>query len=296
MRTNLFCWIMVFSCVLGAAAARVGELDALIAPGAKIVKLADGFKFTEGAASDSQGNVFFTDIPNARIHKWSVDGKLSLARENTNQANGLFFDSWGNMIACEGGAGRVTMWDMTKGILTNIAPTYDGKPFNSPNDLWIDPEGGIYFTDPRYGDESNLPQDGQNVYYIRAEKCCIDRVTTDLKKPNGIIGTPDGQRLFVADHGASATYVFDINYGGSVGEKRLFAPQGSDGMELDEKGNVYLTDQDITVYSPEGNKLGVIDVPEVPANLCFGGPDHKTLFITAQTSLYALKMAVRDAY
>jgi gluconolactonase len=118
------------------------------------------------------------------------------------------------------------------------------------------------------------------------------QVTDDLVRPNGIIGTMDGTRLYIADHGAGRTYVYTRAHDGTLQEKRLFVPQGSDGMAMDERGNVYLTGSDITVYNPRGESVASIAVPEPPANLTFGGPDRTTLFITARTSLYALEMAV----
>lgn len=249
-------------------------------------QLADGFKFTEGPAADRQGNIYFTDIPNSRIHKWSLDGTLSTFLENTNKANGLYFDKKGNLIACCGGAGSVVSID-PQGKITVLADRFDEKPFNSPNDLWVDPNDGIYFTDPRYGPRDNLPQAGEHVYYLSGDRKRLIRVIDDMVKPNGIIGTPDGKRLYVADHGGGKTYVYHINPDATLSDKQFFAPQGSDGMTLDEYGNVYLTSQDIAVYNPAGKKILTIAVPQTPSNVCFG-KDFKTLFITARTALYSI--------
>ena len=253
-----------------------------------IQKLASGFKFTEGPAADKEGNIYFTDIPNNRIHRWSVDGVLSTFMENTGGANGLFVDKRGNLIACAGGIGKLVSID-PEGKMTVLADTYEGKPFNSPNDLWIDPNEGIYFTDPRYGSRENLPQDGEHVYYLSADRKKLIRVVNDMVRPNGVLGTPDGKLLYVADHGAAKTYVYKIQPDGTLSDKKLFAEQGSDGMALDEKGNVYLTSKAVTVYSPSGQRIKTIDVPETPSNVCFGG-GKKTLFITARTSLYSIDM------
>ncbi len=250
-------------------------------------KLAGGFKFTEGPASDKEGNVYFTDIPNSRIHKWSVDGKLSTFMENTGQANGLFFDKDGNLITCAGGTGKLVSID-PQGNITVLADSYEGKPFNSPNDLWIDPKGGIYFTDPRYGNRENLPQDGEHVYYLSADRKQLVRVIDDMVRPNGVIGTSDGKKLYVADHGANQTYVYKINPDGTLSEKKLFVPQGSDGMALDEGGNLYLTAEAVNIYNPTGKLIQTIEVPESPSNVCFGGKDKMTLFITARMSLYSI--------
>ena len=253
-----------------------------------IKKLSGGFKFTEGPAADKKGNIYFTDIPNNRIHTWSIDGKLSTFLENSDKANGLFFDKDGNLIACIGGTGKLVSID-PKGKISVLADTYNEKPFNSPNDLWMNPEGGIYFTDPRYGNRDNLPQDGEHVYFLSADQKKLIRVIDDMVRPNGVIGTPDGKKLYVADHGANKTYVYKINPDGTLSDRKLFAAQGSDGMTLDEKGNLYLTAQAVNIYNPSGKLLKTIEIPERPSNVCFGGKDKMTLFITARTSLYSVK-------
>ena len=264
----------------------------LIAPGALVEKLAGGFKFTEGPACDAEGNVFFSDIPNERIHKWSVDGKLTTFREDSGRANGLYFDKNGNLLACEGGSRRLTSI-APDGTVTVLADSYEGKKLNSPNDLWIAPEGGVYFSDPRYGRDMEIEQDGFHVYYLPPGEKELVRVIDDLVKPNGVLGTADGKRLYVADAGDGKTYVYKIQPDGSLADRKLIAPVGSDGMTLDENGNLYLTRNVVHVYSAKGELLTQIDIPEAPANACFGGKDRKTLFITARKGLYSLEMNVR---
>ncbi len=266
--------------------------NSLVKPGAKVEKLAGGFIFTEGPAADSQGNVYFSDIRNNRIHIWSVEGKLSTFRENSGAANGLYFDKQGNLLVCEGGARRVTSLS-PQGKVTVLADSYEGKKLNSPNDLWVDPDGGVYFSDPRYGSMEGLELDGFYVFYISPDRKKVTRVIDDLKKPNGVLGTADGKQLYVADAGGGKTYVYKILGPGKLGPKKLFAEQGSDGMTLDERGDLYLTGGGVNIYSPQGKLIESIKVPENPANLTFGGADHKTLFITARTSLYALPMNVK---
>lgn len=268
------------------------ELSDLVAKGAKVENLAGGFKFTEGPACDAAGNIFFSDIPNSRIHKWSVDGKLTTFRENSGRANGLYFDKDGNLLACEGGNRRVTRIS-PQGKVTVLADSFGGKRLNSPNDLWIDPRGGVYFTDPRYGSQDGLEQDGFHVYYLAPGSGKLVRAIDDLIKPNGIIGTADGKLLYVADPGASKTFVYKINPDGSLSDPKLAAPEGSDGMTLDDRGNLYLTRGAVVVYSPAGKKIATIETPERPANVTFGGKDRQTLFITARTGFYCLQMNVR---
>ena len=268
------------------------EKASVVAPGAKVEKLAGDFKFTEGVASDAEGNVFFSDIPNNRIHKWSLNGKLSTFRENSGGSNGLYVDKKGNILACEGGGRRLVSID-PKGNVTVLADKYQDKRFNSPNDLWADPNGGIYFTDPRYGPRDDMEQDGEYVYYLSPDRKKLIRVINDMVRPNGIIGTADGKLLYVADHGGNKTFVYTINKDGTLSNKKLFASEGSDGMTIDNEGNVYLTTKVVAVYNSKGQKIESIAAPEEPANVCFGGKDMKTLFITARTSLYAVRMRVK---
>lgn len=269
----------------------------IIAPGARVKKLADGFEFTEGPAVDAQGNVFFTDQPNNRIHKWSTDGKLSIFHDSPGRANGLYFDRNGNLLACADLDNQLWSIDM-QGNVTVLVKDYKGKKLNGPNDLWEDPKGGIYFTDPfykrPYWNRGPMEQDGKHVYYLRPNRKRLIRVTDDLVTPNGIIGTPDGKLLYVADLGDKKTYVYDINKNGRLSNKKLFCSMGSDGMTIDNEGNIYLTGRGVTVFDPDGQQIEHIDVDAGwTANVCFGGEDRHTLFITAQKSLYALQMRVK---
>lgn len=263
----------------------------LVVQGETVRLVADGFGFIEGPAADLEGNLYFSDIPRQRIYRWNPKSGIDTFREETGGANGLRFTLDGQLLICEMNNRRVTAIDGT-GTVSVIAATFEGRRFNSPNDLWIDPLGGIYFTDPRYGSDENREIDGDHVYYISPDRATIRRVADDLVRPNGITGTLDGSRVYIADHGAGQTFVYRPSADGALEDKRLFTMQGSDGMTVDELGNVYLTGQDITVYNPTGDQISSIAVPETPANLTFGGEDGKTLFIAARTSLYALAMNV----
>lgn len=280
--------------VAAAVSACSAQSTSVVAPGAEVTKLAGDLGFTEGPAADAQGNVYFTDIPNNRILKWSLDRKLSTFLENTEGANGLYFDKAGNLLACQGG-GRRLVSIAPGGQITTLADKYDGKPFNRPNDLWIDPKGGVYFSDPRYGSRENMSQDGECVYYVTPDRAKVIRVISDLVRPNGMIGTPDGKTLYVADYGGNKTYVYAINEDGTLADKKLFASQRSDGLTIDSEGNIYLTRRVVTVYSKDGEKIEEIKVPEEPSNVTFGGADRKTLFITTPTSLYCVAMRVKGA-
>jgi gluconolactonase len=285
LRAGLFS-LALFSASLASAA------EELVAPGAKVEQLAGGFAFTEGPARDAQGNIYFSDIPNNRIHKWSLDGKLSTFRENSGGANGLFFDRAGSLVVCEGGNRRMTSI-APGGAVTVLADSYGGKKLNSPNDLWVDPQGGVYFSDPRYGRQEGVEQDGFHVYYLPPDRKRLLRVTDNLVKPNGVVGTADGKLLYVTDAGDGKTFVYRIQPDGTLADRKLIAPVGADGMTLDEQGNLYLARGGVQVYSPDGKKVATIEVPEGPSNVCFGGADRRTLFITARKTLYAVRMSVR---
>ena len=263
-----------------------------IAPGAAVERLATGYTFLEGPTADTYGNVYFTDIPTERIFRWTPADGITLYRENTNQANGLSFDLDGRLIICEMKPRRITAIGLD-GNGATIADRYGERRFNSPNDLWVDQSGGVYFTDPRYGATDNIELDGNHVYYITPVTNKIVQVTTNLVRPNGLVGTTDGRRLYVADHGGGQTFVYDVQSDGRLENQRVFVQQGADGITLDSKGNLYLTGDDVTIYNPSGIPVGSIAIPEPPANLAFGGIEGTTLFITARTSLYAVKMMVK---
>lgn len=275
-----------------AVAAAAKEHVSVVRLGAKAIKLAGGYTFTEGPVWDHKESVYFTDVREARIHKWSLSGKSAVYRVNTGGCNGLYFDMADNLIACAG-KNRMVVKVSQAGVYEVLADRYDGKRLNSPNDLWIDPKGGIYFTDPRYGNRDGMEQDGEHVYYITPNRRNIIRVIDDMVRPNGLIGTKDGRTLYVADNGGKKTYSYKINRDGTLTGKKLFAGEGSDGMTIDNEGNIYLTTDVVAVYDPSGRRVETIEVPERPSNVTFGGLDKRTLFITARTSLYAVKTRVR---
>lgn len=291
---NVVCLIILTSLMLLVAATFAA--DSIIAPGEDVRKLADGFGFTEGPAVDSNGDVYFVDDPNRKIHRWSIaEQKVLPFIEDSQHANGTYFDKSGNLIACEGGTGSIVAYDR-QGHRTVIADTFDGKRFNKPNDLWIDPKGGIYFTDPVYGKDYKVVQDGEHVYYIYPDKKKVVRVANDFVRPNGLVGTPDGKRLYITDQAAGKVWKYDIREDGTLENKKLFAEVGVDGMTIDMLGNVYITAKEVFVFDSQGREIERIKVPEVPANVCFGGADGKTLFITARKGLYCIRMNVRGVH
>lgn len=278
---------VVILLVVGHTAVVAGQ-DRPVVPPHGVFPMAIGLQFTEGPAADAQGNVYFTNIPKNQILRWSPNGGVTLYRENSGGANGLAFDRAGNLLACQGGLHRVVSFD-PQGKQTVIADTYQGKPFNEPNDLWIDPKGGVYFSDPMYSGTSKT-QDGEHVYYVTPDRKKVLRVTSDLVRPNGLVGTRDGKMLYVTDEGGKKTFVYQIESDGTLSHKRLFAPIGADGIKLDNDGNLYLTEDGVLVYDPTGKRIKKIEVPQRPANLCFWGKDGKTLFITARTGVYMTRV------
>jgi gluconolactonase len=294
MRARLPVLVALLSVTVGVRA------DDLIAPGAKVEKLAEGFKFTEGPAVDAQGNVYFTDQPNDRIMRYGTDGKLTEFLKPAGRSNGLCFGPDGRLWACADENNELWTIDVGTKKHTVVVKDYRGKLLNGPNDVWVRPDGGVYFTDPFYKRDywkrGPKEQDTEGVYLVSPDGKFVTLVADDLKQPNGIIGTPDGKTLYVADIGDKKTYSYAIKQNGRLADKKLFCEMGSDGMTIDEKGNVYLTGRGVTVFDKAGKKVTQIDVPEGwTANVCFGGADMKTLFITASTRLYGLKMSVKGA-
>jgi gluconolactonase len=255
------------------------------------------FSFTEGASVDKYGNVFFTDQPNDKIWEYDVNGKLSLFLDSAGRSNGMYFDHKGNLITCADEHDQ--LWSISpkkkiKVLLTGI----NGHLLNGPNDIWVDNKGGIYMTDPYYQRDywtrKKSDLNGEKVYYLPKGSHDPAAVDAELKKPNGIVGTPDGKYLYVADIGANKTYKYSINADGSLSDKTLIIQQGSDGMTLDAEGNIYLCGKGVTIYNPAGQKIGHIDIHEPwTANLCFGGKDKNVLFIAASTAIYTIKMNVK---
>jgi len=275
----------------------IANHDSLIARGATLKKISSQFSFTEGASVDKYGNVFFTDQPNDKIWKYDTEGKLSVFLEKTGRSNGTYFDHKGNLLTCADE--KDELWSIDpRGQVTVLLKNFKGHRFNGPNDLWEDLKGGIYFTDPYYQrdywDRTSPDLKGEHVYYLPKGKKEAIVVDDDLVKPNGIVGTPDGKYLYVADIGANKTYKYKINSNGNLSDKKLFCAQGSDGMTLDSKGNVYLTGNGVMIFDRTGRKIETIDVPEKwTANLCFSGKKKNILFITASESIYTIEMSVQ---
>lgn len=273
------------------------QTDSIIADNAKTILISKQFSFTEGPAVDQTGNVFFTDQPNDKIWKYDTNGHLSVFLDKSGRSNGLYFDQKGNLIACADE--KDELWSISpKGKITVLIKDFKGKRLNGPNDLWVDAKGGIYITDPYYQRDywtrKKPDMEGQMVYYLPKGKKELKIVADDLKKPNGIIGTPDGKYLFVADIEGNKTYKYEIKADGSLTNRQVFTEKGSDGMTMDNRGNIYLVGNGVTIFNPQGEQIEHIDIPaKWTANVCFGGKNKDELFITASEGIYVLKMKVK---
>lgn len=271
----------------------------LVVPGATLQKVSSQFSFTEGPAANKAGDVFFTDQPNDKIWKFGTDGKLSIFMDKSGRSNGLYFNRKGDLISCADEQNE--LWSINpKGKVKVLLKDFEGKRFNGPNDLWIHPGGNIYFTDPyyqrSYWTRKSPEMSEQRLYLLRKNEKKAIFVDDKLLQPNGIIGTPDGKTLYVADIRDNKTYSYTIKQDGTLSDRKLFAAQGSDGMAIDELGNVYLTGKGVSIYNNQGQKISQIDVPAGwTANACFGGKKKDVLFITASQSVYTLQMAVKGA-
>jgi gluconolactonase len=288
---------------LGTAVSQLAAADPIpdLGPTGPVTKVQGDFAFTEGPAVDRQGNLFFTDIPNNRIHRLDREGKLTVFREPSGHANGLMFLGTGELVACEMD-GRVVAIQPDGSSVREIATTHAGQRFNAPNDLVIDREGGIYFTDPHYRAPDPLPQGTTAVYYVPAGGE-PQRLLDDLKAPNGVILSPDEKTLYVIPSQQEEMMAYPVEAPGQLGPGRVFCrlkqPEGQsggggDGLTVDTQGNLYITSGlGLQVFNPQGEFLGLITLPEGPANVTFGGPDGRTLYVTARTSLYSIPMSAQ---
>ncbi len=283
----------------------------IVAEGEAPVRLADSYSFTEGPATDARGNVYFTDQPNNRIYRWGCEsGEITLFTDQSGRSNGMYFDAQGNLIACADMDNQLWRFDMrsTSGRLLPqgrkngqaeiLITDYRGKLLNGPNDVWISKDGSYYLTDPYFkrdywtrNPERQQPVEG--LYYLAPEGKQLVMLDSTLNQPNGLVGTPDGKHLYVAEAKANRILRYDIQTDGSLSNRQVFANMGSDGMTIDDRGNIYLTGDGVTVFDKNGQQIAHFPIPEDwTANVCFGGKERNILFITASKSVYTLKMLV----
>jgi len=288
--------------LIATAAGLAAEDNPIVPAGARLEKVWGEGSFTEGPAYGPGGLVYFSDIGN-RIMKFDpATQKTAVHREPSGRANGLDFDPFGRLVACEGantGGNRRVSITEKDGTVRTLADRWKGKRFNSPNDLTIDRGRRVYFTDPRYVGDEPREIDTESVYRIDPDGT-VAQIITDVEKPNGIILAPDMKTLYLADNnpkGKRQLLAFPLKPDGTVGAKKVLADfgedRGIDGMCVDAKGNIYATagqgkTAGVYVFSPEGKRLAFIPTPETPTNCVFGGKDRKTLYVTAGKSLYRI--------
>ena len=296
------------------------RFGALVIGHGLLEKLWTGCRWAEGPVWFGDGRyLLWSDVPNNRILRWLEDtGAVSVFRQPSNYSNGNTRDHHGHLITCEHDARRVTRTEYD-GTITVLADRYQGKPFNAPNDLAVHSDGAIWFTDPGYGILSNyeghkapfeLPP---NVYRIDPKTNALSVVATDMEKPNGIAFSPDERKLYIVDTGFShhpgypkQIRVYDVVDGVKLANGRVFVDTGkasADGIRCDVDGNVWAgmgwgdpSDDGVSVFAPEGKLIGRIHLPEVCANLCFGGAKRNRLFMTASQSLYTVYVDAQGAY
>lgn len=261
----------------------------------KVTLISADYQFTEGPAVDATGNVFFTDQPNDRILKIDLDGKVSEFMKPAGRSNGMFFAPDGKLIACADEKNE--MWEISPDKSHRVLfGTFEDRKLNGPNDVWIDSNSTMYFTDPYYQrkwwEHKTKPQNKQSVYRVDRDGANVTVVDDTLVQPNGIVGDSKRRLLFVADIGASKTYQYTIASDGTLVDRKLFCASGSDGMTIDEAGNLYLTGKKgVMVYNKDGKEIQIISVPKNwTANVCIGGKDRKTLYITASDSVYSVRL------
>jgi gluconolactonase len=269
----------------------------IIADGATPRLISRQFSFTEGPATDSKGNIYFTDQPNNKIWKYGIDGSLSIFLDSAGRSNGMYFDRKGNLIACADEQNQLWSIDRNKKIKVLINDV-GGSKLNGPNDVWVSPRGNIYFTDPYYQrpwwTRTKPEMEAEKVYVLMRGSKTPQPVIDSMKRPNGIVGTLDGSQLYVSDLSGNKTYRYTINKDGSLSNGQLFVNLGSDGMTIDNKGNVYLTGKGVTVFNGQGQQIAHIDIPEKwTANVAFCGKQRNKLFITASEAIYELEMKVK---
>ncbi|MBA4149482.1 MAG: SMP-30/gluconolactonase/LRE family protein [Verrucomicrobia bacterium] len=277
------------------------EFKKCVSADAKVEKLASGMKFTEGPVwvSEGAGYLVFSDIPENELKRWTRNEGLITYRKPSANANGNTVDARNNLITCEHSGRRVSIEQGS--LLKTLVDKYEGKRFNSPNDAVVKSDGTVYFTDPDYGLGKGVREiEGNYVYRYNPQTKVVTALVKDFDKPNGLCFSPDEKKLYIADSGKPKHIrVFNVQPDGTLADGKVFCDIDKgvpDGIRCDSKGRVWSSAGDgVHIFSPSGALIGKILVPEPPANLCFGGRNGKTLFITARTSLYSIPVAVAGA-
>lgn len=291
-----------------ALVASGAEEKSFVAPGSKLEKVWGEGAFTEGPVEGPDGLVYFSDIGNRIMRFDPTTGKTAVHRDPSGRSNGLKFDATGRLIACEGantGGGRRVSVTEKEGRVKPLADAFEGKKFNSPNDLTLDSKGRIYFTDPRYAGDEKRELDHESVYRIDPDGT-LTRVIADALRPNGLVISPDGKTLYVSDFatdakGPRALVAYPLKDDGSVGARKVLhdfgTERGIDGMTVAADGTVVATAgkakaAGVYFFSADGKRLAFLPTPEDPNNCCFAGADRKTLYVIAGKSLYRVQLTL----
>jgi gluconolactonase len=291
-----------------AIAAHSERLHELVDENAAVEQIATGFTFTEGPIWMADGSLHFSDMPADKRRRWHPDEGVAVLRDPSNKCNGMTLDNDGNLLVCEHVTSSVVR-ERPDGARETLATHWQGKELNSPNDVIVASDGSIVFTDPTYGRmpgfglEREQELDFQGVYRLPAGGGGLELLVDDFAQPNGLCFSPDESLLYVNDTDRAHIRVFDVGPGHQLSNGRVFAANIGDGdlakgglvdgMKADERGNIYVTGPEgIWVFSPEGEHLGVIRVPESTGNLNWGDDDWKSLFIPSSTSVYRVRMKV----
>lgn len=282
--------VLLLSMMCGLAAAQDFSM-------VEVHKVAEKFQFTEGPVWSYDGYLLFSDIPASTILKFTAGGTAVPFREHTNGTNGNTFDSRGRLYSCEGETRRVVRTDKN-GKVEVLAEKFEGKRLNQPNDLVVRKDGHLWFTDPAFGSsEKTRELDFYGVYHL-APKGELEVVARPKGRPNGIALSPDGKILYVDNSDERNVRAYDLDRSGKATNERevITGIEGvPDGMKVDEKGNLYIAARGIVVYSPQGKQLAKFEINEVPANCAFGDDDMQSLYVTARTSVYRVRLPVRGA-
>ncbi len=281
-----------------AVQCRADDPIANIGPTSEVTLVRDNFQFLEGPTKTPDGSLYFTDIPAQTIYVLGPNGTVEVFMKDSKHANGLMYGGQGKLLACQMD-GQLASIDLKTKAVEVLADKYQDKRFNACNDLVIDKQGGIYFTDPRFSAPNPWPQ-GTEAFYYRAPDGKVTRLGEDIAAPNGIILSPDERTLYVVPSMQRQVVAYEVKEPGKLGERRVLCElkqpnnnnnSGGDGLTVDTSGNLYITSAlGIQVFSPAGKLLGIIAIPEQPANVTFGGPSNRTLYVTARKGLYRCEM------
>lgn len=276
------------------------DIPGVVAAGTRVQLIKEGFQGTEGPISAPDGSLLFTETQASKITKIDKDGNITTFMENTNQSNGLAYDSKGRLISVQRGKPQIGVLAPAQTVL---ADKFEAQPFMSPNDLTVDKKGGVYFTDPGANPQPGQPPPGKpSVYYVKPDGAVI-RITDDIERPNGILLSPDEKVLYVANTNGEFVIAYDVQPDGSVRNRRNFGKlegvtksetgmrSGADGLAVDSAGRLYVASTaGVQVFTPQGQHLGTIPIPRAPQNIAFAGADKKTLYVVGRGAAYKIAM------